>query len=430
MFFHSEQLLYFNMNKQRLKEIMLDQKEVFNRPRNLIERDIDLEMYIATSQVVVISGIRRCGKSSLLFLLKEKMGLTEEKYCYFNFDDERITPEISILENIVTLHIEIYGTFPALFLDEIQNIPGWEKFINRMYEQGTKAFITGSNARLLSSEIATSLTGRNKVIELYPFSFSEYLRFLQKEYNLGKLTPAKRALMQKDFNEYLEIGGFPLVVRENDLELINSYYQDILYRDIVSRYRLSQVNELKELGLYFAANIGKLFSYATLQKISGIKSLSSIKEYLDYFRQSYLYYYLPKFDYSVKKQIMNPKKVYAIDPGFANRLGFRFSEDRGRLIENVVFNELLRRGHEVYYHSGKYECDFVLKTGTEVVGLIQVTDRLHHENTAREINGLKEAMQLYKQPAGLLLVNDPVTEFLDMEKDVSIQNVEQWLLEK
>ena len=417
------------MDRQRLREIVFDQKEVFNRQRNLIDRDIDLDKYIQSSQVVVISGIRRCGKSSLLFLLKEKMGLAEEKYCYFNFDDERITPEISILENIVTLHIEIYGTSPTLFFDEIQNIVGWEKFVNRMYEQGTKLFITGSNARLLSSEIATSLTGRNKVIELFPFSFTEYLRFLHKDYDLNRLTSGNRALLQKDFNRYMEIGGFPLVVRENDLELINSYYQDILYRDIISRYRLSQVNELKELGLYFAANIGKIFSYATLQKVSGIKSLSSIKEYLEYFKQSYLYYYLPKFDYSVKKQIMNPKKVCAIDPGFVNRLGFRFSENRGRLLENVVFNELLRRGNEVYYHAGKYECDFVLKDGTEVVGLIQVTDRLNHENMDREIDGLKEAMQLYKKAVGLLLVNDPVDESLETDKSITIQNVGQWLLD-
>lgn len=416
------------MDRQRLKDIMLDQKEVFNQKRDLIDRDIEVTKYIESAQVVVISGIRRCGKSSLLFLIKEQMGLAETAYCYFNFDDERITPEISILENIVTLHIEIYGSYPTLFFDEIQNVEGWEKFVNRMYERGTKVFVTGSNARLLSSEIATSLTGRNKVIELFPFSFAEYLRFLRADYNLNMLTPGNRALLQKDLNHYMEIGGFPLVVRENDLELINSYYQDILYRDIVSRYRLSQVNELKELGLYLASNVGKIFSYAMLQKVTGIKSLSTIKDYLEYFRQSYLFYYLPKFDYSVKKQIMNPKKVYAIDPGFVNRLGFRFSENRGRLLENVVFNELLRRGNEVYYHTGKYECDFVLKAGTEVVGLIQVTDRLNHENVVREINGLKEAQQLYNLAGGLLLVNEPVDSSLETDKSVTIQNVGQWLL--
>lgn len=287
---------------------MFDQKDVFNSRKHLIHRDIELEKYISTSQVVIISGIRRCGKSSLLFLIKEKMNLKESEYCYFNFDDERITADVSILENIYSLHIEVYGTEPVLFLDEIQNIDNWEKFVNRMYEQGIKVFVTGSNAKLLSSEISTNLTGRNKLIELYPFSFSEYLRFIGNKYNLDRLTTKSKSLLLKDFNNYLETGGFPLVVKENDTELINAYFQDILYRDIISRYRLTQVNEIKQIGLYFASNIGKLFSYSTLQEISGVKSLSSIKDYLYYYEQSYLYFYLKKFDYSVKKQIMNPKR--------------------------------------------------------------------------------------------------------------------------
>jgi predicted AAA+ superfamily ATPase len=159
------------MIKDRLKEIMFDQKDVFNSRKHLIQRDIELEKYIATNQVVIISGIRRCGKSTFLYLIKEKMNLNDAEYCYFNFDDERIIADISILEDIYNLHLEVYGKEPILFLDEIQNINNWEKFVNRMYEQGIKIFVTGSNAKLLSSEISTSLTGRNKLIELYPFSF-------------------------------------------------------------------------------------------------------------------------------------------------------------------------------------------------------------------------------------------------------------------
>ena len=234
------------MIKDRLKEIMFDQKVVFNSRKQLIHRDIDLEKYINTSQVVIISGIRRCGKSSLLFLIKEKMNLEEPEYCYFNFDDERIIADISIFENIYNLHLEVYGKEPVFFLDEIQNIDNWEKFVNRMYEQGFKVFVTGSNAKLLSSEISTSLTGRNKLIELYPFSFSEYLRFIGNSYNLDRITPKTKSLLFKDFTNYSVTGGFPLVVKENDTELINAYFQDILYRDIISRYRLTQVNEIKQ----------------------------------------------------------------------------------------------------------------------------------------------------------------------------------------
>jgi hypothetical protein len=416
------------MNKERLKEIMLDQKDVFNSKTNQIERDINLDKYIATSQVVIISGVRRSGKSSLLFLLKEKMNLSEASFCYFNFDDERITTDISILENLYNLHIEVYGTEPVLFLDEIQNIDNWEKFVTRMYETGIKIFVTGSNAKLLSSEIATSLTGRNKIIELFPFSFNEYLRYQKKSYQKNKLTSKSKSLLINDFNNYIETGGFPLVVKENDLELISSYFQDILYRDIISRYRLSQVDEIKQIGLYFASNVGKLFSYSTLQKISGIKSLSSIKKYLHYYEQSYLFFYLKKFDYSVQKQIMNPKKVYAIDQAFVHRLGFNFSENKGRVLENIIYIELLRRGKEVFYHTSQNECDYVIKVGLKVTEVIQVTWQLNTSNYAREIKGLQEAIELYQLEEGTLIYMNEMDPNLIIPDNIELIPVWKWLL--
>ncbi len=391
------------MNKDRLKEIMFDQKDAFDRQRNLVPRDIDTKKHIISGQVIIISGVRRCGKSSLMYLIKEQMKLKEDEYCYFNFDDERIFPEASLLEQLYNLHLELYGKEPVLFLDEIQNAVNWEKFVTRMYEKGIKVYVTGSNAKLLSSEISTSLTGRNKVIQLFPFSFSEYLRFIGSNYNLSRLSSEQKALLRGNFNHYFKIGGFPLVVKENDLELINSYFQDILYRDIISRYKLTQVNEIKEIALYFASNTGKLFSYSTLQKISGIKSLSSIKDYLEYYGRSYLFFYLKKFDYSIKKQIMNPKKVYAIDPAFISRLGFSFSENKGRILENIIYLELLRRGKEVYYHAGKNECDFLIKEGLKVVEAIQVAYLIDETNYEREYNGLNEAMEVHNLKRGMLI---------------------------
>jgi predicted AAA+ superfamily ATPase len=417
------------MNKERLKEIMFDQKDVFNNRKHLIHRDIELEKHITTRQIVIISGIRRCGKSSLLYLIKEKMSLKESEYCYFNFDDERIIADASILENIYNLHIEVYGgKEPVLFLDEIQNIDNWEKFVNRMYEQGIKIFVTGSNAKLLSSEISTSLTGRNKLIELFPFSFSEYLRFIGHKYDMNRITSKSKSLLLKDFNHYFETGGFPIVVKENDTELINTYFQDILYRDIISRYRLTQVSEIKQIGLYFASNIGKLFSYSTLQQISGIRSISSIKNYLYYYEQTYLYFYLKKFDYSVKKQIMNPKKVYTIDPAFAIRLGFNFSENKGRILENIVFLELLRRGKEVYYSTGKKECDFVIKEGLNIVEAIQVSYDVNVSNFEREYQGLQEAMDMYKLKSGVLLTYNFEQSFIPENAAIKVLPVWEWIL--
>ena len=407
---------------------MFDQKDVFNRGKQLITRDLELDRYTSTKQVVVISGIRRCGKSSLLYLIKEEMNLSEEQYCYFNFDDERILTDVSILESIYNLHIEIYGREPILFLDEIQNIENWEKFVNRIYERGIKVFITGSNASLLSSEIATSLTGRNKQIELFPFSFAEFLRFNGKSYNLDRLSSRSKSFLIQDFTKYLEVGGFPIVVKENDTELINSYFQDILYRDIISRYRLTQVKEIKQIGLYFASNISKLFSYSTLMDISGVKSASSIKDYLYYYEQTYLWFYLKKFDYSLKKQIMNPKKVYGIDSAFVHRLGFSFSENKGRILENIVFLDLLRQGKEVFYHTGKKECDFVIKKGLKIVEAIQVTYSLNDSNFEREISGLQEAMEYYRLGKGTILCFDTIESSKPIPNGIEVQAVWKWLL--
>jgi predicted AAA+ superfamily ATPase len=242
------------------------------------------------------------------------------------------------------------------------------------------------------------------------------------------MTPKQKALLEKDFNNYFEKGGFPLVVKENDLELINGYFQDILYRDIISRYRLSQVNEIKQIGLFFASNTGKLFSYSTLQNISGVKSLSSIKDYLWYYEQSYLFFYLKKFDYSVKKQIMNPKKVYAIDPAISNRLGFNFSENKGRILENIVYLELLRRKKEVYYHTGKSECDFLVKEGVQVNEAIQVTWTVDATNLHREMKGLQEAMLIHGLKTGLLITYD-AGDFQDLPDNIKITPAWQWLLE-
>ncbi len=415
-----------NMDKEKLKEILLDQKFSFTNKRNLIDRDIFLDMYLSTSQIVVISGVRRCGKSSLLSIIKNKLSLNEEDYCYFNFDDERIVANVNVMNDIYALHLELYKKEPIFFFDEIQVIKGWEKFVNRMYESGHKIFVTGSNAKLLSSEISTSLTGRNKVIDLFPFSFSEYLLYINHKYDFDRLTTKQKSLLLSDFQSYLEYGGFPLVVKENDIDIINSWFQDILYRDIVSRYNLVQVNEIKLIALYLFSNIGKRFSYSTLKSISEVKSLSSIKNYLHYFELSYLFFYLSKFDFSMKKQIGNSKKVYTIDNAVANKLGFRFSENKGRLLENLVFLELLRRGKEIYYFSEKYECDFLVKEGVEIVEAIQVTYDLNILNKDREFNGLKEAMNRYNIKNGIIIINDS-TDIEIEDNNIRVIPAYKWL---
>ena len=416
------------MNKDVLKDILYEQEDDFNNRDKYIKRDIKLDTYISTSLVVVISGVRRCGKSTLLHIIKESMKLKDGDYLYFNFDDERVPRDILFLNKLYNLFKELYNKEPVFFFDEIQNIEGWEKFVNRMYEKGLKLFITGSNARLLSSEISSSLTGRNMVIDLYPFSFIEYLDFANVKYNLNRLSLSVQIKIKNAFNFYFNKGGFPLVDKENNLEIINSYFQDILYRDIVVRHKITNINEIREIGLYLMSNIGKLFSYSTLMKISGLKSSSSVKSFLEYYHQSYLFFYLKKFDYSIKKQTMNSRKVYTIDQAFAARIGFNFSTNKGRILENIVFLELRRKDREIFYHSNKNECDFLIKEGLIIIAAVQVCYDLNIQNEKREIMGLVEAMKAYELKEGMVLT-------MDQEKSVEIDGykikvlpVWKWLL--
>lgn len=416
------------MKKQDLQAVLVDQKEVFLQKTGLIERDIQLDSFLQTSQVVVITGVRRCGKSSLMCLIRKALNLDGSEFCYCNFDDERIVPYPQLLNDIHALHLEMYRAEPVFFFDEIQLVPGWEKFVNRMYEQGRKVFVTGSNATLLSSEISSSLTGRNRVLQLFPFSFAEFLRMEKRDHDLKRLSVKQRSLLLNDLNRFLECGGFPLVVKEKDTEIAHALYQDILYRDIVVRYKLSNVEEVKQIALYLASNIGKIFSYATLQAISGLKSSSSVKNYLQYYEASYLFYYLSKFDYSLKKQIMNSRKVYAVDNAIPNRLGFHFSENRGQLLENAIFIELLRRGKMVYYYSGKLECDFLVKEGLHITEAIQVTHELNVMNLDREIGGLTEAMKRFDIPRGTLILHNDHFFPEELPQGVAVVPAYKWLL--
>lgn len=416
------------MEKKILQAILTDQKEVFQSKKGLIARDVLLEKYLNTSQVVVITGVRRCGKSSLLFLIKEALKLKENQFCYCNFDDERIIYYPNLLNDIYASHIEQYQTAPIFFFDEIQEVPDWQKFVNRMYEQSHKTFVTGSNATLLSSEISTSLTGRNKVLELFPFSFSEYLKLNDKSYAIHQLSVKQKALIQSDLNHFLELGGFPLVLKENDLEIAHALFQDVLYRDIVIRYQLSNVEELRRMSLFLISNIGKLFSYSTLQAIAELKSRNSVNKYLQYLEASHLFCYLKKFDYSIKKQIMNSRKVYAIDNALSNRLGFRFSENKGRLLENAIYIELKRRGKEVYYFNQKYECDFLIKEQLNITEAIQVVYSLNDMNRERELRGIQEAIKSYSIQKGTIIVMDENEYFIDLPKGVKVISAFKWFL--
>jgi len=410
----------------RLEELILDQKEVFlSRDPGTI-RQLDFEHYLSHEQIVVISGIRRSGKSTLM---RQFAGRFPAFY-YINFDDERLIDfGLADFSRLMVAFQKILPDVRVIFIDEIQNVEGWERFVRRIHDDGYKIFLTGSNARLLGSELATHLTGRYVKIELYPFSFAELLAFRQIGY--GTVSSSKKAEILAVFDEYLEHGGFPEFIRYRDREFLQRTYDDILFRDIITRFGIREVKAFKQLVQYLFANLASEASYNALKKTLGFKSPMSVRSYIGFVEESYLIFECFRYDRSLKKQFANPKKIYVIDTGMRNAVAFRFSEDSGRLLENLVFIELKRRNDEVWYFRGKRECDFVIRDSGVITSAIQVCYELNGTNREREIGGLVEAMTDLGLEEGIILTYSQDERIpVDTGRTIAVVPVWRWLLGK
>ncbi len=406
----------------KIEEIVGDQLQAFqNKPRGVL-RDIDFNRYLKTEQITVISGIRRGGKSTLLAQFADHY----DNFYYINFDDERLLEFTA--ENFDALMTAWRKRVPArvIFLDEIQNVAGWERFARRAHDEGYKIFLTGSNARLLSSELGTRLTGRYFKIELYPFSFKEFLRFKNTDWQ-GK-TSLNRALVLRHFDEYLEHGGFPEWVKYQDIEFLQRIYEDILYRDLLTRFKIREIKAFKQLANFLFTNFTQELSYNSLKNILGFKSVMSVRNYLGFITESFLAFELYKYDYSLKKQFVADKKVYVIDNGLRNAVSFRLARDAGKLLENLVFVELKRRGAEVYYFKDRRECDFAIKEKNKITSLAQVTFALSQENRNRELAGLKQAMERLGLRHGFVLTKEQEEIIRDKNTIITVKPVWKWLL--
>lgn len=423
------------MQKSLLKEVILEQekdRKGFDTGIPRAALSVVLR-YASMPHAVVISGVRRCGKSTLLNqVINEHY---QNGVYYLNFEDERLVNfKVDDFNDLYEVFLELYGEKKIFFLDEVQNVPKWEVFVRRMQGKGCKFFITGSNASLLSKELGTKLSGRNVSVELFPFSFQEFLAF--NDFHLSKnglsLT-AERALIKKHFAEYLKHGGMPEYLKYQDQTLLKRVYDDILYRDIVARYDIKQVKALRELGLYFLSNIGTVFSYNNLKKVLGLGSMNTIKSYTDYLENSYLVFSLAKFSYSLKEQFVALKKVYCIDNGLAEAIAFQFSKNKGKFFENLVFLELRRKFTKIYYYktSNNLEVDFLIRSGKKVSQLIQVVEHLDNEKTRqREVNALVKAMDELKLKTGLILTDDTEEKIASDGKAIVVKPIYKWLLEE
>lgn len=368
---------------------------------NLLKQDTGLDRHVMekkpmlTSHALIISGIRRCGKSTLLHqLLRRKY----EHAFYLNFEDPRLFDlepnDFSRLDDIIADRES-----RALFFDEIQAVVGWERYVRQKLDEGFQLVITGSNAALLSRELGTKLTGRHITKELFPFSWKEFCEFR----SLG--------LSEASLAAYMETGGFPEYVKTGNEDILHQLFEDILLRDIAVRYGVRDVKTLQRLALYLMSNVGNLVTGNKLRSLFGVGATSTVMEYFSHLEQTWLLHFVPKFSYSMRKQSINPRKVYAVDTGLVNVNSNSFSDDHGRMLENLVFLHLRRSSREICYFSEKGECDFVVFDQGKAKNIVQVCYELTPDNLDRELNGLFEALSFVNCKRGCIVTKNQTDRF-------------------
>ena len=411
------------MPTPHLEEIIREQNERFVAQDPGIDRDIDLERYRNTPQIVVISGVRRSGKSTLL----RQFAVLYPAFLYVNFDDDRLMGfAVTDFSALMLVFSKMSDETRVIFIDEIQNVPGWERFVRRLRDEGYKVFLTGSNAHLLSAELGTHLTGRYTQITLYPFSFKEVLRF--RGISIDRMTQKKRALILREFDRYIDTGGFPEFVKTGDWDVLKRTHDDILFRDVIVRFGIREVRTFRQLSQYLFTNIANMVSYNALKKTLGIRSVTSVRDYLGFLREAFLVFELFRYDCSLKKQYVTEKKCYVVDNGMRNAVAFRFSEDRGRLLENMIFIELSRRGESVYFFKDSGECDFIIEDRGKIISAVQVCFNLVLENRERELSGLVKTMQAFHLDEGVILTNNQEETILYEGFSIRIEPAWMWLL--
>lgn len=392
------------ITQQLIATIADNQREHFLQKEIGIPREVLSTIPIAKGFATIITGIRRCGKSTLLLqLLKEKY----QDAFFLNFEDTRLAGMDSSDFGRLSNEISQRGT-KVLFFDEIQSIEGWEIFIHQLLREDYQVFITGSNASLLSRELGTHLTGRHLSIELFPFSFTEFCQFKQLKKD------------EQAFNEYLITGGMPDYLHTGLGQYLNSLLDDILVRDIAIRHNIKDINSLRQLCVFLLSNIGNPISANKLTGMFGVKSSSTLLDYFSFLQDAYLLEFIPLFDYSLKKQIRNPKKVYAIDTGIYRQNSILFSENTGHALENAVYLNLRLKVKEIYYFQQKSECDFVTIRQGKADQLIQVCSELNEMNLQRETEGLFSAMEFFDKKEGTIITLNQSDSFTQNDKTIRV----------
>lgn len=414
-----------------LKQLLLQHKKekelLLSKPYILREKLNFAKKFLKTDLIKVITGPRRAGKSVFSILL-----LKNKNFAYLNFDDENLL-RVKNTDEIVKGIFEVYSEPEFFLFDEIQNLEKWELFVNKLQRRGYNLILTGSNARLLSKELATALTGRHIPIEIFPFNFREFLRaknFDSKE----ELLPEAKGKILNYLDVYLKNGGFPEIVVKNldPKTYLDTLFDAVLLKDVVKRYKVRFSQKIYDLALYLISSFSNEFSFTKLKNTLNFNSVNTIQNYLRYLEEAYLVFHLDRFSFKKKEQIKTAKKIYLVDNGFILAKSFQFSENIGKLMENLVFSELLKRGFKAnetlfYYKTrNQKELDFILKEGNKIKALIQVCYFPDLE-TKREISALIEGSQELKCDELIILTWDKEAEEKIKNKKIKFIPLWQWL---
>ncbi|MDZ7333151.1 MAG: ATP-binding protein [candidate division KSB1 bacterium] len=407
------------------------------------ERDLlqPLLPFVNVDHVLAISGVRRCGKSFLMKQLINSLiqhGAPAQNILFANLELPGFfgRPAAEMLDELWNTYHTIKNPDGRiyLFLDEIQTLPGWEQWVKYHYDlhKGKlKIFITGSNSYLLSTEFATLLSGRIIEKKLYPFALSEILRFLGVEYQDRQALSLNRNRIKNILNAYLQEGGMPelLAAKTNEMkrELLTSYFNTIIYKDIIPRFSVRHSGLLKEVALYLSGQTGSMINIKKLADIFQ-SNRNTITEFISFLQLSFLLLLLNKFDFSAKRRQLALRKSFVIDNGFATFLPLRFSPDRGELLENLVCIELMRRHGEIFYWKDHNECDFIIYNPQQSSQAIQVCYELDEMNRNRELAGLKSGCDYLNLKQGLILTYDQTDQFIHNGIQVNVIPVYEWLL--
>jgi predicted AAA+ superfamily ATPase len=425
------------MRKDIFKRLITDSQE--KDLSYVIDRDLMIPL--DTGKIISLIGVRRCGKTHVVYSIINKLRKTTDtqSIVYINFEDDRLFPlELKDLSTLLDAYYEMYpdkkNEKVYFFFDEIQNVKDWEKFVRRLYDTENCAIvITGSSAKLLSKEIATSLRGRTLSYEVFPLSFSELLAFK----GIGKdlYSSKAQARIKNAFSDYLIRGGFPEIVNYDQavyMKALQEYIDLLMYRDVIEHHGISNTFLLKRLIKFCYANISTLVSFNKLYnafKSEGLNiSRNTVYEYVSHLEDAYALFTVPIYAKSMREQWRNPRKIYSVDVGFKTAMDYPFSIDRGRIFENIVFLELRRKAEQIYYFKGKHEVDFYYTlSGKE--HLLNVSYEIESPATReREIRGLDEAMQRFSLKNGTIVTSEHKEEIKTEAGKLYVIPLWEWLL--